>query len=51
MISRKMKTPEALPLGSWTTNSTGNFDWTGNITLTNGINPNEAQRYFTVSVP
>jgi len=41
----------ALPLSSWTTNSTGNFDWMGNITLTNGINPNEAQRYFNIRVP
>jgi hypothetical protein len=40
-----------LPLGRCTTNSCGNFDWMGNVTLTNGINPNETQRHFTVSVP
>jgi T5SS/PEP-CTERM-associated repeat protein len=40
-----------LPLSTWTTNSAGNFDGLGNTTLTNGINPNEAQRYFNVRVP
>lgn len=41
----------ALPLSSWTTNSTGNFDWLGNVTLANAINPATPQRYFTVRVP
>ena len=44
-------TDVTLPLNSWATNSTGNFDWMGNITLTNGINPDEGQRYFNVRAP
>ncbi len=41
----------ALPLASWTTNSTGNFDWLGNVTLTNAVIPATPQRFFTVRVP
>ena len=44
-------TNAALPLASWTTNSTGNFDWLGNVTLINAINPATPQRYFTVRSP
>ena len=37
----------ALPLSSWTTNSTGNFDSFGNVTVTNAIDPATPQRFFT----
>jgi len=40
-----------LPLSSWTTNSTGNFDWMGNLTLTNATNPATPQHFFTVRAP
>jgi T5SS/PEP-CTERM-associated repeat protein len=41
----------ALPRPSWTTNSTGSFDWLGNVTLTNASNPITPQLYVTVRVP
>ncbi len=41
----------ALPLSSWTTNRTGNFDWLGNLTLTNVIDPATPQRFFTIRAP
>jgi len=41
----------ALPLSNWTTNSTGNFDWLGNLTLTNVIVLATPLRIFTVRVP
>ena len=41
----------ALPLASWTTNRSGNFDGLGNLTLTHGINPAESQRYFLIKTP
>jgi len=41
----------ALPLANWTTNSTGNFDWMGNLTLTNAIDSATPQRLFTVRAP
>jgi T5SS/PEP-CTERM-associated repeat protein len=44
-------TNAALPVLNWTTDSTGNLDWLGNVTLTNAINPTEPQRYFTVRAP
>jgi len=44
-------TNAALPVLNWTTNSTGNFDWLGNVTLTNTINPATPQGFFTIRVP
>jgi hypothetical protein len=29
----------------------GNFDWLGNLTLTNGINVAEPQRFYRISLP
>jgi len=41
----------ALPVASWTTNISGVFDWVGNVTITNGINLTEPQRYYRISSP
>lgn len=41
----------ALPLLSWTTNNSGVFDGSGNVNVTNGINPTEPQRYFRIQSP
>lgn len=49
--SQLTTTNVALPIASWTINRSGNFDWLGNLTLTNGINPAEPQRYFRISQP
>ncbi|HZI30896.1 MAG TPA: hypothetical protein VFF11_01075, partial [Candidatus Binatia bacterium] len=41
----------ALPLSSWITNRSGNFDSSGNQVLTNSISPNEPQRFFLLKTP
>ena len=41
----------ALPLSSWTTIGAGNFDWLGNVSLTNAISANETSRFFIVNAP
>lgn len=41
----------ALPLANWTTNRSGIFDGSGNVTFTNGINAAEPQRYFRIKTP
>jgi T5SS/PEP-CTERM-associated repeat protein len=48
---RLTSTNVALPLANWTTNGTGVFDWFGNVTITNGINFGEPQRYFRIYAP
>ncbi len=48
---RLTSTNVALPLANWTTNGTGVFNWLGNVTVTNGINFAEPQRYFRISAP
>ena len=40
----------ALALTNWTLQSTGHFNWLGNVTLTNAINPATPQRYSTARV-
>ena len=40
-----------LPLSDWTTNSSGVFDWLGTVTVTNGINLAEPQRYLRIQAP
>ncbi|MGC3957816.1 MAG: hypothetical protein QM813_07660 [Verrucomicrobiota bacterium] len=41
----------AAPLSSWTQTSTGNFDGSGNFSVTNAINVNEPQRYYLLRLP
>jgi len=41
----------ALPLSSWTTIGADNFDWLGNVSLTNAISANETSRFFIVYAP
>ncbi len=41
----------AAPLANWITNRAGVFDWLGNVTVTNGINSLEPQRYFRINAP
>ena len=41
----------AAPLANWITNRAGVFDSLGNVTVTNGINSLEPQRYFRINAP
>ena len=36
------------PLTNWTAVGSGNFDWLGNATVTNGISSGEDARFFTI---
>lgn len=38
-------------ISNWTQVSSGNFDGTGNFSVTNAINANEPQRYFRLRLP
>jgi autotransporter-associated beta strand protein len=44
-------TDVALPLASWTQVSSGNFDGSGNFSVTIPINVNEPQRYYLLRLP
>ena len=41
----------ATPLAGWTQISSGNFDGSGNFSVTNAINVNEPQRYYLLQLP
>lgn len=41
----------ALPLNTWTLVNSGNFDGSGNFSVTNAINVNEPQRYYLLRLP
>lgn len=41
----------ALPLANWTVVNSGNFDGSGNFSVTNAINVNEPQRYYLLQLP
>ena len=41
----------ATPLAGWTQVSSGNFDGSGNFSVTNAINVNEPQRYYLLQLP
>lgn len=41
----------ALPVASWTTNLSGLFNGLGTVSVTNGVNPAEPQRYFRIKTP
>jgi hypothetical protein len=40
-----------LPLASWTIVAPGVFDWMGEVTLTNGIDLSDPQRYLRLRIP
>jgi hypothetical protein len=40
-----------LPLVNWTTNSSGVFDGSGNVTVTNSLNLTEPRRFYRLSLP
>ena len=41
----------ATPLAGWTQVSSGNFDGSGNFSVTNAINASEPQRYYLLQIP
>lgn len=41
----------AAPIANWTTVASGNFDGSGNFSVTNAINASEPQRYYLLQVP
>jgi len=41
----------ALPLPTWTTNSSGVFDWLGNLPVSTAIDSTEPERYFRIGIP
>lgn len=41
----------AAPIANWTSVASGNFDGSGNFSVTNAINASEPQRYYLLQIP